>query len=200
MSKYRTGTLGFFYSEERWKRLEIDDALFARAQSGQAEAFAQVIEGYEKLIFNIAYRYMGNREDAEDVAQEAIIKIFSHLYTIDPEGGGKGFKAWTAKITVNTAIDELRRRKRKYAAETVPEDAELPANTPTPEEETLQRERMRALQAALQRLPDQMRMIIILRDMQGFTYEEMAQVMGCKMGTVKSRLARARSALRALFF
>ena len=185
--------------------------------------FEALIAPYEKMIYNIAYRYVSNAEDAKDVAQDAIVKIYRSLprafakggFSIDnkvreiapgaPPAAGSvsggfdasGFKAWAARITINTALDELRRRKKRRI-QSLEGMIPVTAGGEGPEERAVRLEQREALVSAIGRLSDTYREIIILRDIQGFSYEELAETLQINAGTVKSRLSRARLALRGI--
>ena len=179
--------------------------LLSKAAGGDMAAFETLILQYEKLIYNIAWRIMGNGEDAKDIAQEAIIKIYRNLAScksIDL------FKAWAAKITHNACMDELRRRKGK-AAESydamIEEGHEIPRRGGTlppapddPEAELLRKEMKGMIGEGLARLSDQHRALVVLRDVQGLSYEEIAEIANLPLGTVKSRISRGRSNLKQI--
>ena len=168
----------------------MSEFLLARAKKGDKEAFGQIIYPYERLIYNIAYKYMGNAEDAEDIAQESLLKIYLNIQTCRSI---ETFKAWSAKITVNTALDALRKKTVKSAE--VPEYLPAP-ETDMPEHMAVRNEEIQLISDAIKTLSDEHRMLIILRDLEGFSYEELARTAGITLGTVKSRLSRARLALR----
>ena len=179
--------------------------LLSRAIRGDTDAFEGLVLQYEKLIYNIAFRMMGNAEDAKDISQEVIIKIYRNLSSC---AGMEYMKAWTAKITHNTCIDELRRRKGKitdsydYAAgaefgEEAPE-RQFADPADGPEALLLRKELGAIIEEGLRRLPCQHRGLIVLRDIQGMSYEEIAEITSTPMGTVKSRLSRARNSLRGI--
>ena len=170
----------------------MSEILLKRAQRGDKEAFGQIIYPYERLIYNIAYKYMGNSEDAKDIAQESLLKIYLNIKSCRSLDT---FKAWSAKITVNTAIDALRIRARKSAEPM--EEYQAPI-TDQPEHTVIQNEEIERLKKAIDELSEEHRTLIILRDLQGFSYEELAQITGVALGTVKSRLSRARLTLREL--
>ena len=168
----------------------MSEYLLARARKGDKEAFGQIIVPYERLIYNIAYKYMGNTEDAKDTAQDSLIKIYlniKHCHSYDT------FKAWAAKITVNTALDALRKRVRKDVE--VLEEYNAP-ETDGPEQKLIQNESIQRVKEAINSLPEEHRTLVILRDLEGFSYDELAKITGVALGTVKSRLSRARLALR----
>ncbi|MDR3238849.1 MAG: sigma-70 family RNA polymerase sigma factor [Clostridiales bacterium] len=169
-----------------------DDPL-TRAQKGDHGAFEQILLSYEKMIYSIAYRYMENAEDAKDITQEAVIKIYHSLASCK---AWESFKAWAARITVNTALDELRRRKNKQAVNL--EDTCIAAPDGAPDEIAASRETLRDILSAIHKLPDDYRTLIILRDLQGFTYDELSRALSLPMGTVKSKLSRARISLQKI--
>ena len=178
----------------------IDDDLLHRAASGDMDAFEQLIQGYERLIYNITYRMLGNPDDAKDASQEVLIKIYKNLGKC---ANMKAFKSWIYTVANNTCIDEIRKRKNK-AADSLDalfqiEDGEmekqLPANDPTPEELLLQKEKREILQLAINRLSPEHKALIVLRDIKGLSYGELADATSTSLGTVKSRLSRARSQL-----
>jgi len=168
----------------------MSEMLLSRAKNGNKEAFGQLINPYERLIYNIAYKYMGNAEDAKDIAQESLIKIYLNIKTCR---SAETFKAWAAKITVNTALDALRKHTGRTAE--VPDDYAA-AETDMPEHSVIRNERIKMITDAINSLSDEHRTLIILRDLEGFSYGELAQAAGITLGTVKSRLSRARYALR----
>jgi len=165
--------------------------LLSKAISGDIDAFETLILQYEKLIYNIALRIMGNDEDAKDMSQEAIIKIYRNLASCT---GIEYMKAWAAKITHNTCLDELRRRKGKFADSY--DDVIVIDPTDGPEALFLRKEFGKLIEEGLNRLSARHRALIVLRDVQGMTYEEIADITAAPLGTVKSRLSRARNILK----
>jgi len=179
--------------------------LLKQASSGDIAAFETLIQQYEKLIYNIAWRIMGNAEDAKDIAQEAIIKIYRNLASCKSLAQ---FKAWAAKITHNACMDELRRRKGKTAEsyDAMIEDGRedtsrggiLPPDPNDPEAALLRKELGGLINDGLSRLSDEHRALLVLRDVQGLTYEEIAEITNLPLGTVKSRISRGRSRLKEI--
>jgi RNA polymerase sigma-70 factor (ECF subfamily) len=151
---------------------------------------------YENLIFQICRRYFNNAEDAVDASQEAAIRIYKGLRTVKvPESGS--LKGWVCAVTANICLDEL--RKRRVATEPLPEDGGARMGTePSAEDSAFGRERAREIMAAIDKLPGHHRILIILRDMQGLTYQELSEAVHINEGTVKSRLSRARAALKEI--
>jgi len=174
-----------------------NDDLLRRAASGDMDAFEELIRGYERLIFNITYRVLGNADDAKDASQEVLIKIYKNLHKC---ANMKAFKSWVYTVANNTCIDEIRKRKNKTAdsldkfiqTEDGEIEKQLPADDVTPEESLLRKERRKDLQAAICQLSPQHRTLIVLRDIKGLSYNELADATGTSLGTVKSRLSRAR--------
>jgi RNA polymerase sigma-70 factor (ECF subfamily) len=166
-----------------------------------AGAFEKLIVDYEKYIFNLAYRMLGNVEDAKDVSQETMIKIYKNF---DKSKEITAIKGWISTITTNACIDYLRKKKRFDAlsieAEIETEDGmmehQLQSGDPTPEEQVVYRELRSDIAAALARQSDINRMLIVMRDIYGYSYNEIAACMDLQLGTVKSRLSRARNNLR----
>jgi RNA polymerase sigma-70 factor (ECF subfamily) len=177
-----------------------EEELIARSRTGDLAAFNQLVERYQASVYNLCLRMLGAPQPAEDAAQEAFISAYRHL---DKFRGGV-FRAWLLRIAANACYDELRRRKARPAAsldESRGEDErtiEAPSPDPTMEEHAERLELRAALESALGRLPDEQRLAIILCDVQGLDYVEIAEVMRCSLGTVKSRINRGRSRLRAI--
>jgi len=171
------------------------------AKQGNMQAFEILIQQYERLVYSVAFKMMNNREDARDLAQEALIRIYKSMDKCD---NITAFKNWACRITTNVCIDELRRRKNR---QTVPIDVgtgdesfsileNYAAPNPTPEEAVLQRERTQELSGAINKLSETHKALIILRDIKGLSYEEVAEALGMNLGTVKSGISRARIRLR----
>ncbi|MBE6650155.1 MAG: sigma-70 family RNA polymerase sigma factor [Ruminococcaceae bacterium] len=175
------------------KKCENEEKLIAKTLKGNAAAFGELVSYYEKFVFNVAFSFMSNYDDAFDVAQEAFIKAWEKLSTFK---GDAAFSTWLYRITANTAKDALAKRNKAW------NDAEADENTvstnKTPEEEAVKRENARELANALAALDGNMREIIILRELDGLSYTEISKALGIEEGTVKSRLSRAREKLREI--
>jgi RNA polymerase sigma-70 factor (ECF subfamily) len=176
-------------------------ALILDAQRGDLEAFNRLVLAYQDLVYTQAYRMMGETEAAEDAAQDAFIAAFRKLGSYR----GGSFKAWLLRIVTNLCYDELRRRKRRPTTPLEPVDNDdeeiesprwLSDPNGTPEDETERLELARALQRCLDQLPPEFRAVVTLVDIQGMDYIEAAESMAKPLGTVKSRLARARMRMR----
>lgn len=183
--------------------LDMESILLKKAAKGDIDAFEKLISKYEGLIYNVAYRKMSNQEDANDMAQETLIKIYKN---IDKCADMKNFKSWICAITVNTCIDELRRRKNKqvesidslYETDEGELEKQLKSSELTPEQQFISNEVSQGIQEAINTLSEKHKTLIILRDMQGFSYQEIADVTGDNLGTVKSGIARARNSLKKI--
>ena len=179
----------------------MDDIIFKKAQKGDFDAFEALIKTYEKLIYNAAYRMMGNQMDAEDASQEIILKVYKNLAACkNPEA----FKSWLFRIINNTCVDEMRKRKGKATLSldfefTDPDShSENPAlkDETTPESELMRKDLNRSIQNAINKLSPDYKVVIVMRDISGMSYEEIANSLAISIGTVKSRIARARGRLR----
>jgi RNA polymerase sigma-70 factor (ECF subfamily) len=177
--------------------------LIHSAQKGDVNAFNRLVLEYQTLAYNVAYRIMAEADAAADATQEAFISAYKH---IDSYRGGS-FRGWLMRIVTNACYDELRRRKRRPAVsleelttnlegEENDSDAVLASTEELPEERTQRKELATALQNCLNNLPDDMRTVTVLCDVQGMDYAEIAEATGVALGTVKSRLSRARARLR----
>ena len=176
--------------------------LIARTLAGDDGAFAELVEPYEAKVYNLAFRMCANREDAFDLAQESFLKAYRSLARFK---GKASFSTWLYRIASNTCLDQRRRVKRTGPQVSLDDPIETASgtlqrevadNTFEPEQLALRAEVGSEIRAAVAQLPPDHRMAILLREFQQLSYEEIAQAMGCSMGTVKSRINRARTALR----
>jgi RNA polymerase sigma-70 factor (ECF subfamily) len=171
-----------------------DAALIARAAKGDLDAFNDLVRTHERLVYNVALRMLGNADEAADVTQDSVIAAYEHL------GDLRGpFRPWLLRIVVNRCYDALRRRRRgPRSLDELVDDRALPLAGPSmdPERFALSAELARAIEASLQDLPDDQRAVAILVDVNGLSYEEAAAALRVPIGTVRSRLFRARAKLR----
>lgn len=177
-----------------------DDDLIRKSQQGDPVAFEQLIGKYEKKVYTIAFRMVGNHEDASDLAQEAFIKVFRSIKSFRGEAA---FSTWLYHVVANVCRDYLRKSKIKTSSldEPVVYEGELLEKQlrdpgPTPEETTERKELQAYLQKLINQLPDDYRLVLVLREFMDFSYEEIAGELNITMGTVKSRLNRARTMLK----
>jgi RNA polymerase sigma-70 factor, ECF subfamily len=182
-------------------RPEFDEqALIAAAQRGSLPAFNQLILHYQGLAFNVAYRILGDTDSASDATQDGFIKAFQKL---DQYRGGS-FKAWMLRIVTNTCYDTLRARKRRptISLESEDEDTDsehdsrLQDTAERPDAYLLRKELAGVIQSAIELLPADQRTALVLADIEGLDYQEIAEVTNSALGTVKSRLSRARAKMR----
>jgi len=170
-------------------------------QADEQVAFVErAIEQYGKATYNFAFRLTGNETDARDLAQEAFIRVYRAWRSFQP---GTSFLSWIYRIVTNLYRDELRRRKGRFQEE-IPEDnapQEFGGSRPlavNPIEDYVERQLSEPLSRSLQKLSPDQRQVIVLADIEEYSYQEIADIMGCSIGTVRSRLHRARALLRRL--
>jgi RNA polymerase sigma-70 factor (ECF subfamily) len=175
--------------------------LIQQSRSGDLEAMSQLIDRYQKHVYNLAYRLCGNYDDASDIAQEAFLRVFHSLANFR---GESNFSTWLYRIVTNVFLDE-RKKQRVRSHNSLEEYLELEDSTvarqiedpsPGPEEAMAAKERSDLIGAAVLSLPETQRVMIALYHFQERSYEEIAEIMEMPIGTVKSRLNRARLALR----
>lgn len=173
-----------------------EQKLIEKASGGDASAFNRLMANHEKRMYAVALRMFANREDAQDCLQEAMLRVYRSIGSFK---GQSSFSTWLYRITMNTCLDELRRKKNKQntSLDNLLEQGWSPADeSVAPEQHALQSEFRHELQLAIRELPEDMRSAVVLRDVQGFAYDEIAQVLNVNVGTVKSRISRAREKLR----
>jgi RNA polymerase sigma-70 factor (ECF subfamily) len=176
-----------------------DIALVRRVQKGDKTAFDALVLKYQHKVLKLVQRYVRNPAEAEDVAQEAFIKAYRALPAFR---GDSAFYTWLYRIAINTAKNSLvANRRRPVSYDIDPQDgSQLQAHprladTETPEALALTDEIRRTVNEAIEALPDDLRMAIVLRELEGLSYEEIAKSMECPVGTVRSRIFRAREAI-----
>jgi RNA polymerase sigma-70 factor (ECF subfamily) len=174
--------------------------LLARVRKGDLAAFNLLVERYQTSVFNLCLRMLSSPQMAEDATQEAFIAAYRHL---DKFRGGS-FRSWLFRIAANACYDELRRRKARPTASldepigSGERRFDAPDAAPSPEERAEQSVLRDMLARALAEIPADQRLAITLCDVQGLDYAEIAEVMECSLGTVKSRIARGRLRLRTI--
>ena len=178
--------------------LADEAATIRRAQNGDKTALEELLLAYEKRVFNIACRLMGNEADAADMAQEALIKIYRSIKSFKGEAS---FSSWVYRLTVNACMDGLRRRKRVPISLEFARESGVPfedAAAVTPETHALSIERSEDIQKAIDMLTAEHRAVVVMRDITGLSYEEISQCLKVSVGTVKSRISRGRQRLKEL--
>ena len=175
--------------------------LLERCKRGDKEAFNELVKRYEKQVYNMAYRLTGNRDDAEDIASETFVRAYNAIRKFR---GDSALSTWLFRITTNVYLDERKRRNAhpqsslESCLETPdgPLKRQLEDSSPGPQEIAEEIERSELLQAAINARPEFQRVMIVLYHIQELPYEEIAKMLNMPVGTVKSRLNRARRALR----
>ncbi len=175
-----------------------DDILIAQAKHGDLAAFNELVTRYQDAAFSIAYRMLGDADLAADMTQDALIIAYRKLDTYQ----GGSYRAWLSRIISNRCLDELRRSKRQrtdYLDDLSPDNddgAPIPSSTPSPEQVVQQNELQAAIQDCINALGADQKATLVMCDVQGWAYQEIADATNTQIGTVKSRLARARLAMR----
>jgi len=181
--------------------LPEDRELIERCKRGDIGAFDQLFRRYTRQVYNYAFRMIPNYDDANDIAQEAFVRAFNSIRSFR---GDSNFSTWLFRIVYNVSLDEIKRRKGRYLLSLdeqleLEEDSltrQVESESPSPDELVEKQERDRILQEAIETLPEYQKAMIVLYHMQGFSYEEIAEIVGLPIGTVKSRLNRARESLK----
>ena len=180
---------------------EIDQALVRRVQAGEKRAFDLLVRKYQHKVVGIISRYIGDWAECQDVAQEAFVRAYRALGNFR---GESAFYTWLYKIATNTAKNWLVSQGRRPPTDDVPVDDAVHLDAAvrlkdgsTPERELLRQEIETAVTAAVDELPEELKLAITLREVDGLSYEEIAESMNCPIGTVRSRIFRARDAIDA---
>jgi len=167
-----------------------------QAKQGNQDAFAELVYNYQDAVYNLTYRMLGERAEAEDAAQETFLRAYLHLYRYDAE---RSFKTWLLSIASNHCIDRLRKRRIRWLSLDDPLPSEsalaLSSSEPTPEEWTLKNERGQGIQRLLDELAPEYRAAVILRYWYDYSYIDIANTLETTESAIKSRLFRARQML-----
>jgi len=191
-------TAGARRAREHWKDL-TDSQVVQTFLDGDGRAFSELVKRYDKRLLNFVYRTVGDRERAQDLVQETFVRVYRHLHRFDQS---KKFSTWIYTIASNLAKNELRNRsrnplvlfqtiKKNWEADHRPlewEDTKL-----RPDDLYRKRHLKELVEQAVAELPEHHRIVFVLRELEGKTYEDIAAITGCNLGTVKSRLNRARN-------
>ena len=175
--------------------------LVKRAKQGDMRAFEELILQHEKIVYNVALRMMNHSEDAKDISQEVFLKAYRNIGNFDERSQ---FSTWIYRITANTCIDEMRKRRgrQSFSLEEELENEEgsmqrqVADEGETPEESMLRAEQKSEILQALESLSPEHKAAVILRDIKGLSYEEIAEILELTLGTVKSRISRGRNQLK----
>lgn len=183
-----------------WNQKDLLD----KAKQGDIDSFEYLIEGIKVKGYQIALSYLKNEEDAKDALQDSFVKIYRNLHRFNEKSE---FSTWVYRIIVNTCLDYLKKVKRQkenemavfYSMEQEEFVQDIPDDKNRPDDLLVRKEKVQAVIACLDALPEKSKEILLLRDMQGFSYDEIAKILECSEGTVKSRINRARQSLKRLF-
>ncbi|HAE41622.1 MAG TPA: RNA polymerase subunit sigma-24 [Clostridiales bacterium] len=176
--------------------------LIKRSQKGDVDAFESLISDNTKFVYNIALKMLKNKEDAEDISQEALIKVYKNIDSFNMDSS---FRTWMYRIVVNTCLDHMRKNKittvsidKPIIAEHNEFQVEIEDKRPSPEALLERKETQKLVIKALNQLDDCFKTAIILRDINDLSYEEIADILTCSLGTVKSRISRGRQKLKEI--
>jgi len=177
---------------------DAEEALWVeQARRGDKKAFSQLVQAYQRPVYSITYRMLGNPEEAEDAAQEAFLRAYSNLSKYDPK---RKFSTWLFSIANHHCIDRLRKRRMKWVSiDDNPVLSNMAGDSPQPERKALGQEERESVQRVLEQLDPTYRMPLILRYWEECSYEEIAEIMDITVPAVKSRLFRARQQVAALY-
>lgn len=173
-----------------------ESRLIQRASDGDAASFNALMGMHERRMYAVALRMCGNPEDAQDCLQEAMLRVYRAISGFKAQSS---FSTWVYRITMNTCLDELRKRKNRPSAslDGLLDAGWSPADpAESPEGHAMRREVRQNLQQFMEELPEDMRAAVVLRDVQGYAYEEIAEILDANVGTIKSRISRGREKLR----
>ena len=174
--------------------------LIKKAITGDEKAYQQILENYRGALFNLLYKMVRNKEETEDLVQEAFMKAFNALPSFNEE---YAFSTWLYKIAVNNCIDHMRKKRLKTFSINKPVqskdgelDREFPDTTTSPDKAMLTAERSKLIETAIHELPENYKIAIVLRHTEEKSYEEIAEILNIPLGTVKARIFRAREMLK----
>jgi len=185
-------------------RASDDSAIVTAFLGGEERAFSELVERYQTRLLNFIYRTIGDRDRAEDLVQEVFIRVYRHLHRFDRS---KKFSTWVYTIASNLAKNELRNRSRnplvlfqtmRGAQDEEDRPLQFEDTTARPEDMYRKRHLRELVEDTVAKLPEHHRQVFVLRELEGKSYEEIAEITDCNLGTVKSRLNRARSAFAAI--
>jgi len=181
-----------------------DSGVVAAFLNGEERAFSELVDRYQNRLLNFVYRTIGDRDRAEDLVQEVFIRVYRHLHRFDRS---KKFSTWVYTIASNLAKNELRNRSRNplvlfQTMQGTADDEDRPLqfedSTSRPDDMYRKRHLRELVEDTVAKLPEHHRQVFVLRELEGKSYEEIAEITACNLGTVKSRLNRARSAFAAI--
>ncbi|GAK42615.1 RNA polymerase sigma factor [Paenibacillus sp. TCA20] len=178
----------------------LENRLVNLILKGDQRAFAELVELYKDKLFHLAYRMLNNRHEAEDIVQETFLRVYRNMEKYDPE---QKFSTWIYRIATNLCIDRLRRKKPSYSLDAELGDQEgtdgyamIPSDNRTPESEALLSETQRIIRDAIETLPAKYKSIMVLRYLQDLSLQEISDILGMPVTTIKTRVHRGREFLR----
>lgn len=192
-----------FYLEEITKGGDNvnDEEIVKRVKSGDIDAFEELIAKYEKRVFSLIYNMLKNDNDIEDIAQEVFVKVYRN---IDKFHGNSSLYTWIYRITTNLCLDYIKKQKsviyidEKLQLDDGEVELQLPSEEKLQDELYEEKELKQKLEKAIAKLQDKQRIMIVLRDIKGLSYEEISEILEMKLGTVKSQINRARLKLKEI--
>jgi RNA polymerase sigma-70 factor (ECF subfamily) len=178
-----------------------EDAILIREfRAGNEAAFTRLVKKYQQQVFNFIFHHSGRQAEVEDLAQEVFLKVYTHLAKFESRAA---FRTWLYRITLNVCIDHARKRKlrRMLALDSLSDWtrnrlSSSRAAAPSPQAAVEAHELNERIQRGLERLPEEFRQALVLRDLEGLNYDEIAEITGASLGTVKSRISRGRERMR----
>ncbi len=192
-----------FYLEEVTKGGDnvSDEELLKKVKNGDVDAFEEIIAKYEKKVFSLIYNMLKNDNDIEDIAQEVFVKVYKNIGKFH---GNSSLYTWIYRITTNLCLDYIKKQKsviyidEKIQTDDGEVDFQLPSEEKLQDELYEEKELKQKLEKSIAKLPDKQRVMIVLRDIKGLSYEEISEILEIKLGTVKSQINRARLKLKEL--
>ena len=204
MQRANPGSAGVGLSVREQLRAADDSAVVTAFLAGEERAFSELVERYQTRLLNFIYRTIGDRDRAEDLVQEVFIRVYRHLHRFDRS---KKFSTWAYTIASNLAKNELRNRSRnplvlcqtmQGSGDDEDRPLEFEDTTSRPDDMYRKRHLRELVEDTVAKLPEHHRQVFVLRELEGKSYEEIAEITDCNLGTVKSRLNRARTAFAAI--
>ncbi|HET9530123.1 MAG TPA: sigma-70 family RNA polymerase sigma factor [Blastocatellia bacterium] len=204
MAALEQTTLARIELETRSIEQRSEERLIARLRANDLEAFEELVNHFERSVYSLCFRLLGDSEDARDAAQETFLKVYRGLSTFR---GESGLKTWVYRIAINQAMNQQRWWRRRHRDETVSLDlsrgetettlaSTLPGKLASPEQMAIASERERRIMSALAEIKQEYRVALVLREIEELSYEEIAETLMISIGTVKSRIARGREEMR----
>ncbi|GAB2700538.1 RNA polymerase sigma factor SigW [Paenibacillus thermoaerophilus] len=180
--------------------ISVEARLVRLAREGEREAFAELVGLYQDKLYHLAYRMLYQAQEAEDIVQETFLRVYANLHRYDET---QKFSTWIFRIATNLCIDRIRKRKANFSLDAELSDGEgsdwyamLPGDEPTPESRLMLTETQEQIRSAIDGLPEKYRAIVILRYLHDLSLQEIGEIMGMPVTTIKTRVHRGREALR----